>query len=221
MPEDNGAAPEPTTTEDTAAPDREDVAAIAAEAADFKDRLVRTLAEMENLRKRTAREVADARQYAVASFARDMLTVADNLKRAIAAVPAEKRENGDKDLISLIEGVEVTERGLEQSLTKYGVKAVDAKGTKFNPDLHQAMFEAETADVPAGHVSEVVQTGYVIGERMLRPALVAVAKAPSKPAPANDDAPAAAAPASEEAKVEETQGAADAASAGTPPPESA
>ncbi|MEQ9691677.1 MAG: nucleotide exchange factor GrpE, partial [Bauldia litoralis] len=124
MPEDNGAAPEPTTTEDTAAPDREDVAAIAAEAADFKDRLVRTLAEMENLRKRTAREVADARQYAVASFARDMLTVADNLKRAIAAVPAEKRENGDKDLISLIEGVEVTERGLEQSLTKYGVKAV-------------------------------------------------------------------------------------------------
>ena len=107
--------------------------ALTAEVADLKDRLVRTLAEMENLRKRTAREVADARQYAVASFARDMLTVADNLKRAIAAVPQELQENGDKALISLIEGVEVTERGLEQNLAKFGVKAMDAKGDEVQP----------------------------------------------------------------------------------------
>ncbi len=207
MPEEKGTAPEPAATEETSAPEGEDVTALAAEVADLKDRLVRTLAEMENLRKRTGREVADARQYAVASFARDMLTVADNLKRAIAAVPAELRENGDKALISLIEGVEVTERGLEQSLAKFGVKAMDAKGTKFNPEFHQAMYEAETADVPAGHVSEVVQAGYVIGERMLRPALVAVAKAMPKPPPAaNDDGQANGADAPDAPKAGEAAG---------------
>ncbi|MCB1487803.1 MAG: nucleotide exchange factor GrpE [Bauldia sp.] len=188
MPEDKEAAPEANTPEEKPAPDAADVTALAAEVADLKDRLVRTLAEMENLRKRTEREISDARQYAVASFARDMLTVADNLRRAIDAVPAEQRAGGDKALIALIEGVEVTERGLEQSLGKFGVRPIDAKGTKFNPEFHQAMYEAETADVPPGHVSDVVQTGYVIGERMLRPALVGVAKAAKKPpAPANDD----------------------------------
>jgi len=188
MPEDKEAAPDTNMPEEKPAPDGADVTALAAEVADYKDRLVRTLAEMENLRKRTEREVADARQYSVASFARDMLTVADNLRRAIDAVPAGQRESGDKALIALIEGVEVTERGLEQSLAKFGVRAIDAKGTKFNPEFHQAMYETETADVPAGHVSDVVQTGYVIGERMLRPALVGVAKAVKKPpVPANDD----------------------------------
>jgi molecular chaperone GrpE len=195
MPEDKGTAPEPTTPETGAEPggdapaDEDDTTALRAEVADLKDRLVRTLAEMENLRKRTEREMADTRQYAVASFARDMLTVSDNLKRAIAAVPRELRENGDKALLSLIEGVEVTERGLEQTLTKFGVRSIDAKGEKFNPDIHQAMYEVETAEVPAGSVAEVMQTGYVIGERVLRPALVAVAKPPAKPVPtpANDD----------------------------------
>jgi len=182
MAEDNGTAPEANDVAgDNVAPGGSDLTALQAEVADFKDRLVRSLAEMENLRKRTAREIVDSRQYAVTSFARDMLNVADNLKRAIAAVPAELRSGDNKAVKAFLEGVEVTERGLEQTLSKFGVKTIDAKGEKFNPEFHQAMYEVETADVPPGAVSDVVQTGYVIGERVLRPAMVAVAKAPAKP----------------------------------------
>ncbi len=187
MPEEKGTAPEPATPEEIPAAGGDDAKALKAEIADLKDRLIRTLAEMENLRKRTDREIADTRQYAVASFARDMLTVADNLKRAIAAVPADARAK-DPALSNLMDGVEATERGLEQTLTKFGVRPIEAKGEKFNPELHQAMYEVETAEVPAGTVAEMVQGGYVIGDRMLRPALVAVAKAPqAAPKPANDD----------------------------------
>ena len=164
-----------------AAADGDKTAALAAEAADLKDRLLRTLAEMENLRRRTEREIADTRAYAVTNFARDMLVVGDNLTRAIAAVPPEARDGRDPALNALIEGVEVTERGLAQTLQNFGVKLVDAKGQKFDPAIHQAMYEVETADMPPGHVAEVVQAGYVIGERTLRPALVAVSKAPAKP----------------------------------------
>ena len=103
---------------------------------------------MENLRKRTTREIADSRQYAVTSFARDMLNVADNLKRAIAAVPSELRDGGNKAVTAFLDGVEVTERGLEQTLGKFGVKSIEAKGEKFNPEFHQAIYELETAEVP-------------------------------------------------------------------------
>jgi molecular chaperone GrpE len=169
-----------------AAPDP--VAALRAEAAEAKDKLLRTLAEMENLRRRTEREIADARQYAIASFARDMLTVGDNLRRAIDAVPKEQRGAGDAALDALIEGVEVTERGLEQALAKFGVRRIEAKGQKFDPAFHQAMFEIETADVPPGTVAEEMQTGYAIGERVLRPSFVGVAKR-VKPAVVADKAP--------------------------------
>jgi molecular chaperone GrpE len=180
MAEDNGTAPEPTdAAREKAAPAQVGTATLEAEVADLKDRLARTLAEMENLRKRTAREVADSRQYAVTSFARDMLNVADNLKRAIAAVPAELRSGDNKAVTAFIEGVEVTERGLEQTLTKFGVKPIDAKGEKFNPEFHQAVYEVETADVPPGSVADVMQVGYVIGDRVLRPAMVGVAKVPA------------------------------------------
>jgi molecular chaperone GrpE len=183
MAEDNGTAPEENRVADQAAASGgSDVIALQAEVADLKDRLVRSMAEMENLRKRTAREIVDSRQYAVTSFARDMLTVADNLKRAIAAVPAELRSGDNKAVTAFLEGVEVTERGLEQTLEKHGVRTIDAKGEKFNPDFHQAMYEVESADVPPGSVAEVVQTGYKIGERVLRPAMVAVAKAPANAA---------------------------------------
>ena len=178
--------PAPEAAPETAPPETSDepsVEALVSEVADLKDKLVRTLAEMENLRKRTEREVADSRRYAVASFARDMLTVSDNLKRAIEAVPAEMRQGGDKVLTALIEGVEVTERGFEQSLAKFGVKPIDAKGEKFNPEFHQAMYEVESADVAPGHVADVMQTGYVIGERVLRPAMVGVAKASASAKP--------------------------------------
>jgi molecular chaperone GrpE len=160
-----------------------DGAALRSEIADLKDRLLRAAAEMENLRRRTEREMADARQYAVANFAREMLTVADNLKRAIAAVPVDARA-ADPALSNLMDGVEATERGLEQTISRFGVKQIDALGQKFNPEIHQAMFEVETDAVPPGAVAQVIQPGYTIGERTLRPALVGVAKA--KPASAQE-----------------------------------
>ena len=174
---------EADATETAAIPDGEPerIAALEAEIADLKDRLLRTLAEMENLRRRSEREMADTRQYAVANFARDMLTVSDNLRRALDALPAEARKDTDPAIAALVEGVEVTERGLAQTLQKFGVRPIEAKGEKFDPSHHQAMFEIETAELPTGTVAEVVQTGYLIGERVLRPAMVGIAKGP-KPA---------------------------------------
>ncbi len=167
-----------------AKPPADDPAALKAEVADMKDKLLRTLAEMENLRRRTEREVADQRQYAVASFARDMLTVGDNLRRAIEAVPKDQRGSGDMALDGLIDGVEMTERGLEQSLAKHGVRRVEAKGLKFDPSFHQAMFEVAMPDALPGTVAEEIQAGYAIGDRVLRPVLVSVVKKPKAPAEA-------------------------------------
>jgi molecular chaperone GrpE len=152
------------------------------EAADYKDKVLRTLAEMENLRKRTEREVADARLYGIAGFARDVLAVADNMHRALAAIGPELRAQADASVKALIEGVELTERELLKSLEKNGVKKFSPQGEKFDPNLHQAMYEVPNSDVPAGHVAQVIQSGYMIGERMLRPALVGVSKPAAKPA---------------------------------------
>ncbi len=143
---------------------------------ELKDRTLRTIAEMDNLRKRTAREMADARTYAVAGFARDLLVVGDNLQRAIQAVPAEKRESGSEEFKALIEGVEMTERELLKGLENAGVKKFNPEGEKFDPNLHQAMFEIPNPDVPNNSVQQVVQEGFTIGERVLRPAMVGVAK---------------------------------------------
>ena len=158
--------------------------ALAKEAAEARDKMLRTLAEMENLRKRTAKEVADARTYGVTGFARDVLDIADNLQRALDAVPAEARATTDPGLKSLIEGVELTERSLHNTLEKYGVKRLDPSGSKFDPNFHQAMYEVPDASVPAGTVVQVVQAGYTIGDRVLRPALVAVSKGGAKAASA-------------------------------------
>lgn len=146
------------------------------EAAESRDKMLRTLAEMENLRKRTQREVADARTYGIAGFARDILEIADNLQRALDAVPAEARASADAGLKGLIEGVELTERSLHKTLEKHGVNKLDPVGEKFDPNLHQAMYEVPDSSVAPGTVVQVVQTGYTIGERVLRPALVAVSK---------------------------------------------
>src|SRR5512141_2497778 len=164
--------------------------ALAKEAAEARDRMLRTLAEMENPRKRTAREVADARMYGITGFARDVLDIADNLQRALDAVPAETRDNADPGLKSLIEGVELTERSLLNTLEKNGVKKFDPTGQKFDPNFQQAMYEVPDSSVPAGTVLQVVQAGYMIGERVLRPALVAVSKGGAKAsAPANGNEP--------------------------------
>ncbi len=171
------------------------VETLSRENADHKDRLLRTLAEMENLRKRTDREVADMRQYGIASFARDVLAVADNMERALEALDAELRETANPGVKALLDGVELTERELLKVLDKHGVKKFEPKkGDKFDPNLHQAMYELPDPSQPAGTVAQVVQPGYMIGERMLRPALVGVAKGGPKPAPANDNPDAAPGP---------------------------
>ncbi len=168
-----GIAPKPSTSLDR-------------ELADTKDKLLRTLADMENLRKRTEREVADARMYGISAFARDVLTVADNMHLALDALDKELREKADSSVKALLDGVELTERALLNALEKHGVKRIDPLGQKFDPNKHQAMYEAENASIPAGHVAEVIQAGYLIGDRVLRPALVAVSKGASK-APADND----------------------------------
>jgi len=175
--------------EDPAALEQADPTAEAKrESAEFKDKLLRTLAEMENLRKRTEREVLDARLYGIAGFARDVLAVADNMHRALEATGPELRESADANVKALIEGVELTERELLKTLEKNGVKKFSLQGEKFDPNVHQAMYEIPTSDLPPGQVAEVIQAGYMIGERVLRPAMVAVSKAVQKtPASANDN----------------------------------
>jgi molecular chaperone GrpE len=159
------------------------------EAAEFKDKLLRTLAEMENLRKRTEREVLDARVYGIAGFARDVLAVADNMHRALGAIGPELRETADAKVKALIEGVELTERELLKSLEKNGVKKFSPQGEKFDPNVHQAMYEVPTSDQPPGQVAQVIQAGYMIGDRVLRPAMVAVSKAATKSPPSANDNP--------------------------------
>ncbi len=162
------------------------------EAADLKDKLLRTLAEMENLRRRTEREIAESRIYGVASFARDILAVADNMDRALQMLRAELKEKADAGVKALLDGVELTERELIKVLEKHGVRKFEPQPReKFDPNLHQAMYEVPDPSLPAGTVAQVVQSGYMIGERMLRPALVAVAKGGPKAASdamANDNA---------------------------------
>jgi len=152
-----------------------DAAVLAKEVAEYKDKLLRSLADMENLRRRTDREVADARTYGVSSLARDMVGVADNMRRALEAA-------GEAGIViegaakALLEGVELTERELLKVLEKHGVRKFDPQGAKFDPNLHQAIFEVPDANVPSGSVAQVIQPGYTIGDRVLRPAMVGVSK---------------------------------------------
>ena len=166
-------------------------ARIEAERDDLKDKLLRTLADMENLRRRTEREISDAKAYAVTSFARDMLGSADNLRRALESLPETARTTDEPALKALIEGVDLTERDLLKVLERHGVRKIDPQGEKFDPNMHQAMFEAPDPEIGKGLVSKVVQSGYKIGERVLRPALVGIsAGAPkSQPTEGEDTAP--------------------------------
>ena len=164
---------------------REQVAAAEAEKAALKDQLLRTLAEGENQRKRHQRDKAETLKYAGAALAKELLSVADNLERALANIPASALA-ADPALKALHEGVTATERELKSVLERHQVRQIAPLGEKFDSNFHQAMFEVESADVPPGHVAQVLQPGYVMhDERLLRPALVAVAKAPAAKA-AND-----------------------------------
>lgn len=147
-----------------------------AEIADLKDKLLRTLAEMENLRRRSQKDREDALKYASANFARDMLSVADNLRRAIESIP----EDGDPDgaaLVGFIEGIALTEKDLLSALERHKIKKIEPMGEKFDPQFHEALFEIPTNDAPSGTVMQVIETGYVIHDRLLRPAKVGIAKA--------------------------------------------
>jgi molecular chaperone GrpE len=172
-------------------PQIDPVEALTAENAELKDRMLRLAADMENLRNRTKREVSDAKTFAVANFARDMLGVSDNLRRAVEAVSDEKRASGSDEFKSLLEGVELTEKSMLSTMERHGVKKLDPEGQKFDPNFHQAMFEVPNPEVPNNTVVQVVQSGYQIGERVLRPAMVGVAKGgaktPAAEAPAQDN----------------------------------
>lgn len=157
------------------------IEALNTENSQLKDKVLRTLAEMENLRRRTEKEVADARTYATTNFARDMLNVADNVRRALESVPAEAAAAAEGALKALMEGIDLTERDLLKTLERHGIRKLEPKGEKFDPNLHQAMFEIPDPSVPNGTVREVVQAGFVIGDRVLRPALVGVAKGGARP----------------------------------------
>jgi molecular chaperone GrpE len=158
------------------------------ENAGLKDRLLRTLAEMENLRRRTEREVADARTYGVTRFAQDMLEFADNIHRALANVPSEARQTGDAALTGLIEGMELIERNFLTTLSRHGVTKLDPAGAKFDPNMHEALFEVLDPNQPSGTVAQVVESGYSIGDRVLRPAKVGVSRGGPKSARPEEDA---------------------------------
>ena len=163
--------------EDADEPEHDRVAELEGQVSDLTDRLLRTAAEMENVRKTAQRDRESASKYATQKFAEDMLAVADNLSRALEAVTEDARK--DSAAKGLIEGVDLTMRELAGALERHGIKEIEATGAKFDPNLHQAMFETETADVEPGMVMQVLRTGYTIHDRLLRPAMVGVAKAPA------------------------------------------
>jgi molecular chaperone GrpE len=178
---------EPTQLPDSENPHAAEFAvleALRAENETLKDQRLRALAEAENIRRRAEREKAEASQYAVTKFARDMLGIADNFARALAAAPASVREAADPQLKAVLEGVEATDRQLLSTLERYGVKLVDTSDGKFDPNLHQAIAEVPGGGKAPGSIVDVVQTGFMIGERLLRPAMVTVAR---KDAAANMD----------------------------------
>jgi molecular chaperone GrpE len=156
---------------------KDELAALKEEAASLKDRLLRTAADMDNLRKRAEREKAEATLYAATNFARDLLSVTDNMGRALSAVTPEQRDAADDVTKNLLAGVELTEKELLNVFQRHGIRKVDTVGQKFDPNLHQALFEVPTGEHPPGTVVQEMQSGFAIGERCLRPAMVGVAKA--------------------------------------------
>jgi molecular chaperone GrpE len=177
-------APETANSDNPQAAELAVLDALRAESADLKDRLLRALADAENTRRRTEREKQDASQYAVTKFARDMLTIADNFARALAALPPEMLADAAPKVKGVIEGIEATERQLLATLERHGVTPIDTSDSaKFDPNLHQAIAEVPGNGKPPGSIVDVMQTGYVIGDRLLRPSMVTVAR---KDAPAAD-----------------------------------
>ena len=154
-----------------------EIAALQDEVVQSKDRFLRLAADMENLRKRTDREKAEATLYAATNFARDLLSVSDNLRRALEALPQDEREHAGEIEKNLIAGVEVTERDLANIFQRHGIRRLETVGQKFDPNFHQAIYEVPTSEKPPGIVMQEMQAGYAVGDRCLRPAMVGVSKA--------------------------------------------
>jgi molecular chaperone GrpE len=176
----DGLAGAPIESENEARPPDDRLGTLEAELAEQKDRLLRALAETENVRRRAQREREDATKYAIAGFAKDLLSAADNLRRALDSLP--EAEAKDERTRSLLAGVAATERELLGVFERHGIKRIDPQGERFDHNLHQAIFEADRANQPSGTVVEVLQPGYLLHERLLRPAMVGVAKGGAKPA---------------------------------------
>ena len=171
--------------EEDQADEPDELEAVYAEVADLKDKLLRAMAETENIRRRSEREKAGSRKYAITDFARDMLAVADNLQRALEAVTDDARD-GNPELSQLLEGVEITRKELQGHFGKHGIKEIDPMGEKLDPNLHQAVVQLDDPEATQGTIIQVMQPGYVIHDRLLRAAMVGVAKgAPSS----NGEAP--------------------------------
>ncbi len=183
---DLGDGAEAELPEEGAASPETHIAAIEAELADTRDHLLRALADTENVRRRYQRERDDAQKYAISAFAKDLLSSVDNLRRALDAMP--EAEVDDPRTRSLLDGVAATERELLAAFERHGLKRIDPKGQRFDHNLHQAIFEAERPDTAAGTVIEVLQPGYVLHDRLLRPAMVGVAKGGAKSSEGDDDA---------------------------------
>ena len=173
--------------DDLATDDNAELAAKEDESAQLKEQLMRTMADMENLRKRTERELGDARKYAVTGFARDMVNVVENLQLALQNIPAEDRKANEK-IDNLAQGVEMTYNELIRIFESNGIVRIDPKGEKFNHNHHQAVAQVEDADATPGHVIQVLQAGYIIHDRLLRPAMVTVAKGGEKAASVSTEA---------------------------------
>lgn len=171
-PADEAAAPEAAGTEPVAA---ERVQQLEAELADLKDRSLRALADAENTRRRAQREVTDARKFAASGIVKDLLNVSDNLRRALESVPPEVFER-DEQVKNLVVGVEMVEKDLLGAFEKHGVKKIEPLGEPFNHEYHQAMYEVADSGKPSGTIVELLQPGYMLHDRLLRPAMVAVAK---------------------------------------------
>lgn len=171
--QENPQAEEPQVEEEVQE-DEDPLAVAEAEMVALKDKLLRAVAETENVRRRAERERADAANYAVTAFAREMLAVSDNLRRALDAIP-EGEELGD-NAKNLVEGIEMTERELLNIFERKGITKIDPKGEAFDHNFHQAVFEIPDSGEPDGIILQVMQVGYVIKDRLLRPAMVGVAK---------------------------------------------
>lgn len=146
-----------------------------AEISALKEQLLRTMAELENYRKRAEREREEMAKFAITGFARDLLSVSDNLRRALESIPVDHKKS-EELLQTLVEGVEITEKELLAAFKKHGVEKIDPLGQPFNHHLHQAMFEQDDPNQPAGTVIHVMQSGYTLNGRLLRPAMVGVSK---------------------------------------------